>query len=121
VDHAARAGGPERAATFRFKLDSFSGKARVMEALVAARLALFGLPRDAQGLLVPRTLYDAVGGHSGRSTLPDLDLARRMGRRRLVTLRAAALSSSAAIERTGYVRSALSGGLDLARVVARLA
>jgi hypothetical protein len=38
-----------------------------------------------------------------------------------VTFRAAAVSSPALLEARGYVRSALEGGVDLARVVTRLA
>jgi glycosyltransferase involved in cell wall biosynthesis len=121
VDQMGRTGETNRAATFRYALDSFSGKARLMETMVATRLALFGLPRGEQGLLIPRALYDAAGGHRAGDALPDLALSRRVGRRRLVTFRSAALSSPKALEQQGYLRAALSGGVDIARVVTRLA
>lgn len=53
-----------------------------------------GYPSARQGLMLPKLLYDEVGGHR---TAPDphADLLRRLGRRRLVTLRTAALDASA--------------------------
>ena len=48
--------------------------------------ALGALPRPEQGLLIPRQLYDSLGGHSETAADPDADLLRRIGRRRMVTL-----------------------------------
>ena len=46
---------------------------------------LFGLPSPAQGLILSKSLYREFGGHRGAK--PETDLLRRIGRRRLVTLR----------------------------------
>ena len=52
--------------------------------------ALGALPRPDQGLLVARQFYDVLGGHSEDAADSEADLIRRIGRRRLVTLAAAA-------------------------------
>ncbi len=61
---------------------------RELSALLAG--ALGALPRPAQGLLIARGLYDALGGHAEDAADPERDLIRRIGRRRLVTLAAGA-------------------------------
>ena len=48
------------------------------------------LPRARQGLILSRSFYRERGGHRGDAAHPEADLLRRIGRRRLVTLRAAA-------------------------------
>ena len=48
------------------------------------------LPRPEQGLLVAHAFYDALGGHSERAADAEADLLRRIGRRRIVMLAAAA-------------------------------
>jgi glycosyltransferase involved in cell wall biosynthesis len=52
--------------------------------------ALGALPRPDQGLLIARQFYDALGGHAEHAAEPEAELLRRIGRRRLVTLVAAA-------------------------------
>jgi hypothetical protein len=53
----------------------------------ASVMSLFGgRPRPEQGLLIAKSFYRALGGHSGTATDPEADLLRRIGRRRLVTL-----------------------------------
>ena len=47
-------------------------------------------PHPDQGLLISRQAYDRVGGHREAAD-PERDLLRRLGRRRIVTLRTAAL------------------------------
>jgi GT2 family glycosyltransferase len=80
-----------RAASFRFSLDDFSGAARRREAMVAWRTGLFGLPYAEQGLLVPKRLYQKIGGHREVGH-EDADLVRRIGRSRLVRLRSRAIN-----------------------------
>jgi len=58
------------------------------------RRATRALPRPAQGLMIPKLLYDEVGGHRAGGADPETDLLRRLGRRRIVTLRSAALQTS---------------------------
>jgi hypothetical protein len=91
-----------RAAYFRFALDDASGAARRVERLVRWRCRAFALPYGDQGLLVSRRLYDEVGGYRPMPLMEDVDLIRRIGRRRLVELPSAALTSAARYRRDGW-------------------
>lgn len=79
-----------RAAVFRQARPEFGFAARLAECGAAIRARLFGAPTLADGLLLPAHLYRAVGGHRA-ARAADVDLARRIGRRRLVFLRARVL------------------------------
>jgi glycosyltransferase involved in cell wall biosynthesis len=81
-----------RAAVFRFALEDFGGQARRAEAKAALRTLLFALPYGDQGLLIPKRLYQKIGGYRALSDMEDADLVRRIGRRRLVGLRARAVN-----------------------------
>jgi glycosyltransferase involved in cell wall biosynthesis len=81
-----------RAAVFRFALEDFGGDARRAEAKAALRTALFALPYGDQGLLIPRRLYQKLGGYRALADMEDADMVRRIGRRRLVSLRARAIN-----------------------------
>ena len=81
-----------RAAVFRFALEDFGGEARRAEAKANLRTALFALPYGDQGLLIPKRLYLKLGGYRALSDMEDADLVRRIGRRRLVTLRSRAVN-----------------------------
>lgn len=80
------------AASFRFVLDDEGLGARVAESMVALRTGLLKLPFGDQGLLLPRGLYDEVGGFESLPLLEDVDLVRRLGRRRLSVLNARAIT-----------------------------
>ena len=89
--------GPEnrhRAAVFRFALDEPRPEARRLEALVAWRARVLGLAYGDQGLLLSRAFYDALGGYRPFPLMEDVDLVRRIGRRALVHLDAAAVTSA---------------------------
>jgi hypothetical protein len=79
---------------FRFALEDFGGHARRAEAKAALRGALFALPYGDQGLLIPRRLYQKLGGYRALVRMEDVDLVRRIGRGRLVTLRARAVNAA---------------------------
>jgi glycosyltransferase involved in cell wall biosynthesis len=96
-DAAARAG------YFAFALDDPSPAARRLERIVAWRCRKFGLPYGDQGLLIARSLYDAVGGFSALPLMEDVDLVRRLGRARLAPLDASAISSARRYRSGGYV------------------
>ena len=81
-----------RAAVFRFALEDFGGEARRAEAKANLRASLFALPYGDQGLLIPRRLYQKVGGYRDMDRMEDADIVRRIGRRRLVSLRARAVN-----------------------------
>jgi len=95
----------ERAAHFRFALDDPSPEARRLERWVAWRCERLAMPYGDQGLLLSRDFYRALGGF--RADLPlmeDVDLVRRIGRRRLVALDAAALTSAERWRQEGWWR-----------------
>jgi glycosyltransferase involved in cell wall biosynthesis len=77
----------KRAATFRLGYEGFGLTPRLAEAAAAARLAVIGRPRPEQGLLIARRFYDHLGGH-GDGKKSQERLFARIGRRRMVTLRA---------------------------------
>ena len=83
-----------RAASFRFGLDEFGAPSRRREALVALRCFLFKLPYGDQGLLIPKRLYNKLGGYRD-GAMEDVDLVRRIGARRLTMLRARAVNKAA--------------------------
>lgn len=96
-------GAVDRAAAFRFALDDDSGPARRMAAMVAWRCRLLGLPYGDQGLLISRGFYDSLGGFRAYPLMEDVDLVRRIGKRRLTLLRSAAVTSAVRYRQDGYV------------------
>jgi rSAM/selenodomain-associated transferase 2 len=104
----------ERAAYFRFRLDHDAPAARRLEAAVAWRCRLMALPYGDQGLLLSRQLYRAVGGFRPLPLMEDVDLVRRIGRRRLVCLGADAVTSAARYRSEGYLRRSLGNAVCLA-------
>ena len=101
---AASAPLDDRAAVFRYTLDDDSPAARRLEILVDWRCRLLGLPYGDQGLLISRGFYDELGGFRPLPLMEDVEIIRRIGRRRLVMLDAAALTSAARYRRDGYLR-----------------
>ncbi len=91
-----------KAACFRFALDDSSPAARRVERWVAWRTRALGLPYGDQGLLLSRAFYDSLGGYRAIPLMEDVDLVRRIGRRRLVRLEAVARTSAARYQRDGY-------------------
>jgi glycosyltransferase involved in cell wall biosynthesis len=100
------------AASFRYALDDFAGAARRREALVALRTGVFALPYAEQGLLIPRRLYQKLGGYR-EVAMEDADLVRRIGRARLMRLRSRAVNKP---EQVPSSRGALVAMLHALRV-----
>ncbi|MDA0703215.1 MAG: TIGR04283 family arsenosugar biosynthesis glycosyltransferase [Proteobacteria bacterium] len=100
--HIAEPGGPDRAAAFRFALDDPAPQARRVERLANWRARRLALPYGDQGLLISRILYDRIGGYRPLPLMEDVDIARRLGRRRLVLLDAALVSSARRYRRDGW-------------------
>lgn len=96
--------GSDRAGYFRFALDSPDPRARRLERAVAWRCRVLGLPYGDQGLLIARTLLDAVGGVRPLPLMEDVDLARRLGRARLRPLASDAVTSAARWKQDGWLR-----------------
>lgn len=102
--HMADPGQQGRAAVLRLRLDDPAWPARIVEHGVALRVALLALPYGDQGLLIARALYDRIGGFADLPLMEDVDMVRRLGRRRLRQLDAAAITSAARYRRDGYLR-----------------
>ncbi|HEV2865281.1 MAG TPA: TIGR04283 family arsenosugar biosynthesis glycosyltransferase [Allosphingosinicella sp.] len=100
--HIARQRG--KAACFRLRLDAREWQARLIEAAVAVRVRMFGLPYGDQGLLVSRALYDSVGGFAPLRLMEDVDLVRRIGGFRIARLPIAAVTSAERWRRDGWLR-----------------
>lgn len=98
---------PTRAGYFRFALDSDDPRARRLERLVTWRCRALALPYGDQGLLIHRDLLTAVGGIRPLPLMEDVDLVRRLGRRRLVALEATAVTSAEKWQRQGWYRRSL--------------
>ena len=100
---AAEAGGGREAAAFRFALDADGVGARLLERFVALRCLIFAMPYGDQGLLVSRSLYEALGGFAPLEIMEDVNMVRRIGRRRLAMLPARAVTSAARYCRHGFL------------------
>jgi hypothetical protein len=66
----------------------------LIEALSLLRRALGTRPNAVPGLLIGKDLYQEVGGHREDAAEPERDLARRLGRRRIATLRSGAVATT---------------------------
>lgn len=100
----AAMGEPGRAGYFRLALDDDAPAARRLERAVAWRCRRLALPYGDQGLFISRALYDAVGGFRPLPLMEDVELVRRLGRRRLRALDADAVTSAERFRREGYLR-----------------
>jgi rSAM/selenodomain-associated transferase 2 len=113
-----------RAGYFRFALDSGAAQARRLERAVAWRSRVLGLPYGDQGLLIAAPFLAELGGVKALPLMEDVDLVRRIGRRRLVALDADAVTSAEKWERQGWTarsaRNLLCLSLWFAGVPARL-
>ena len=92
-----------KAAVFRFVLDDPSHQARRLERMVAWRVRWLALPYGDQGLLIHRDFYNAIGGFRPMPLMEDVDIARRIGRARLVVLPVAARTSAARWRKDGWL------------------
>lgn len=93
----------EGVAVFRFALDDRSRGARRVEWGVRRRARWFGLPFGDQGLLISRDLYERLGGYALVPLMEDVDMIRRIGKRRITFLESAAITSAGRY-RKGYLR-----------------
>ena len=92
----------QRAAYFRFALASSAPEARRIERWVAWRCRRLGLPYGDQGLLIARDFLDALGGMRPLVLMEDVDLVRRIGRKRLREFCVPAVTAAERYEREGW-------------------
>jgi rSAM/selenodomain-associated transferase 2 len=105
---------PNAAGAFRFRLDDKGFAPRALEAIVRGRCSLLRLPYGDQGLLISRRLFDEVGGYNDLPIMEDVDIVRRLGRKRVAFLDAAATTSAERYRRDGYASRALRNQMCLA-------
>ena len=98
-----------RAAWFLLAFDGGGVAAGLVAGWANVRSRVFGLPYGDQGMLIPRDLYDAVGGYRDQPLMEDVALARML-RGRLVGLDARAITSAQKYRTQGWLRR---GGRNL--------
>ena len=95
---------PEKAGWFGLRFDAPGAAARIVAGWANLRARLLGLPFGDQGLLISRSLYDAVGGFVDIALMEDVAMARALGRKRLRRLPAIARTSARRYAREGWLR-----------------
>jgi len=98
---------PEAAGVFRFALDDTGCLPRLIEMGVSVRCDVFRMPYGDQGLLIPRRLYDTIGGYRPLPLMEDVDIISRLARRHTVMLRSRAVTSAVRYRADGYVMRVL--------------
>lgn len=88
---------------FRLSFARGGWRARAVAGWANARSRYAGLPYGDQGLILPRRLYDEVGGFPDQPLMEDVALARAL-RGRLRALDAEAVTSPERYEQGGWVR-----------------
>lgn len=88
---------------FKLQFDEQSRRARALSYLANWRSKWLGLPYGDQGLLIGRALYDALDGYKPIPLMEDVDIVRRLGRKRLSMLEAAITTSAAKYRRDGWM------------------
>jgi|CXWL01.1.fsa_nt_gi rSAM/selenodomain-associated transferase 2 len=104
LDDASRfiASGDDCAAAFTLAFDDSAFGARWVAFWARQRAGLLKLPYGDQGLLISKTLYNAIGGYRDLPLMEDLDIVRRIGGGRLRILPAKAVTSADKYRRDGY-------------------
>ncbi len=97
----------EKAAVFTYALDDTTPAARRVERMVELRCWALALPYGDQGLLISRDFYHQLGGFKPIPLMEDVELIRRIGRKRLNYLKAKATTSAIRYQKGGYWRRPL--------------
>ena len=92
----------QKAAYFTLAYRSDNRLALRVAARANRRARWLGLPYGDQGLLVPRALYEEVGGYEDLPLMEDVRLVQAIGKSRLRALSAEARTSAAKYERDGW-------------------
>ncbi len=107
------------AAYFRFALDDGRFFARIMELGVRVRSSWLALPYGDQGLLIEARHFKELGGYTDWPLMEDVDLVRRIGRRRLRGLNTSAITGAARYK-DGFLRRIMRNLACLALYFARV-
>lgn len=110
-DHLA---GARRAATFRLSFRAQGLAPRWVAGWANLRTRLFALPYGDQGLLIPRTAYEAAGGYPDQPLMEDVALIRHLSHRPAL-LSARAITGAERYLRDGWFRRGGRNLLTLAR------
>jgi rSAM/selenodomain-associated transferase 2 len=100
-------GAADRAGYFDLALDDPAPAARRLERIVAWRCRWLSLPYGDQGMLIARGLYDVLGGFAPMPLMEDVEMVRRLGRRRIARIGARSIASARRYRRDGYWRRSL--------------
>ncbi|MEX0280079.1 MAG: TIGR04283 family arsenosugar biosynthesis glycosyltransferase [Arenibacterium sp.] len=96
-------------ACFRLRFRARGMAPRLVEAWANLRTRFFGLPYGDQGLLIPRSLYEAAGGYPDQPLMEDVALVRAL-KRGPVLFDSEARTSAARYQKSGWLRR---GGRNL--------
>jgi rSAM/selenodomain-associated transferase 2 len=92
----------QKAGYFKLAFATADPRGARVAALANWRARAFGLPYGDQGLLIARNFYTNLGGYRPIPLMEDVDLVRRIGKKRLVELDATATTSATRYERDGW-------------------
>lgn len=104
----------DKAGYFRLRFDRGGLPGRVVAGWANLRSRLLGLPFGDQGLLIPRDLYDALGGYPDIPLMEDVALARAL-KGRLTRLDGDVVTSAERYRRDGWLTRSLKNALVQAR------
>lgn len=94
----------DKAGWFALEFDRRGGAARWVAGWANLRAGALGLPFGDQGMLIPRTLYEAVGGYPEVPLMEDVAIARAIGRGRMRRLPSIARTSARKYVQEGWLR-----------------
>jgi rSAM/selenodomain-associated transferase 2 len=94
---------PARAAVFTLAFDATGLAPRLVAAGAMIRTRMARAPYGDQGLLIPRALYDEVGGYRDMPLMEDVDIVDRLNRRGgFKVLKSKATTSARRYQRDGF-------------------
>lgn len=109
---------PGKAACFRLRFRDGGLPGALVAGWANLRTRRFGLPYGDQGLLLPRRLYEEVGGYPAVPLMEDVAIVRRIGRARLACLDCGIATDSARYRRDGWLRRGARNLYCMARYLA---
>jgi rSAM/selenodomain-associated transferase 2 len=105
---------PDRAACFHLRFNASGVRPRLVAGWANLRTRMLGLPYGDQGLLIPRALYQSVGGYVDVPLMEDVLIARAL-KGRITLLPHYAVTDVARYRREGWFRRGARNLWTLAR------